>query len=62
MGKKHKKGCTTLNHIKRFLILVSAVTGCNFMYAFTSLLGISIGITNSTMGLRICAITAGIES
>ena len=27
-GKKHKKVCTTLNHIEHFLILPSTITGC----------------------------------
>ena len=28
MSRKHKKVCTTLNHIEQFLILASAITGC----------------------------------
>ena len=28
MSKKHKKICTTLNYIERYLILGSTITGC----------------------------------
>ena len=61
MSKKHKKGCTTLNCIEYCLVLASAVTGCNSISVFASLLGIPIGITISAIGLDICAITAGIN-
>ena len=37
------------------------MTGCISTSAFTSLIGISIGITSSTIGLKIFAITAGIK-
>ena len=61
MSKKHKKVCTTLNYTEHFLILVSVITGCIFIFAFASLLGILIGITSSAMGLTICATAAGIK-
>ena len=61
MSKKHKKVCTTLNYIEHVLILASAITGCIAISAFTSLLGIPIGITSSAIGLKSCAITAGIK-
>ena len=48
--------CTTLNYINHFLILGSAVTGCVPISAFTSLVGIPLGITSSAIGLKICAI------
>ena len=54
MSKKHKKVCTTLNYNEHFFILASAVTGCISIFAFASLLGIPIGITTSTIGLKIC--------
>ena len=59
--KKHKKVCTTLNYIEHFLILASTITGCISISAFASLIGIPIGITSSAIGLKICAITAGIK-
>ena len=61
MSKKHKKVCTTLNYIEHFLILGSTTTGCVSFSAFASSVGIPIGITSSAIGLKICAITAGIK-
>ena len=61
ISKKHKKVCTTLNYIEYFLILDSAITGCVSISAFASLVGTPIGITSSAIGLKICAITAGIK-
>ena len=37
------------------------ITGCVSISAFTSLVGIPIGITSSAVGLKICTIAAGIE-
>ena len=62
MSKPHKKICTTLNYIEHFLILASAITGCVFISAFASLIGIPIGITGSATELKICATTAGIKT
>ena len=56
MGKKHKKVCKT-----HFLALASTITGCLWIYAFASLIGICIGITSSAIGLKICVMTAGIK-
>ena len=61
MSNRHKKVCTTLNYIEHFLVLASAVTGCFSISPFASLLGIPIGITSSAIGLKICAITAGLK-
>ena len=61
MSKKYKKVCTTLNYVKHFLIIASTITGCISISAFASLIGIPIGITSSAIGLKICAITAGIK-
>ena len=61
MSRKHEKVCVTLNYIEHFLILASAVTGCISLSAFSSLLGILIGITSSAIGLKMCAIAAGIK-
>ena len=36
-------------------------SGCVSISAFASLVGIPIGITSSAIGLKICAITAGIK-
>ena len=59
--KSTKKICTTLNYIEHFLILAITITGCVSISFFASLVGISIGITSSAIGLKICAITAGIK-
>ena len=61
MSKKHKKNCTTLSYVEDFLILVSRIIVCIFIPAFVSLLHIPIGITSSAIGLKICAIAAGIK-
>ena len=47
MSKKHKKVCKTLNYIEHFLILGPTITGCVCISAFSSLVGIPIGITSS---------------
>ena len=35
MSKKHKKVCTTLNHLEHFLILASIITGYNSISVFS---------------------------
>ena len=61
ISKKHKKTYTTLNYLENLLVLASVVTRCLLMSAFASLLGIPMGITSSTIRLKICAIAAGIK-
>ena len=61
MSKKHKKVCRVLNYIDHLLIVISTITGCVFISAFTCLVGIRIGITKSAIGLTVCAITAKIK-
>ena len=61
MSRKHKKVCTTLNYIEHILILASTITGCISISAFASLIGISVGIISSSIGLKICTIAAGIK-
>ena len=43
------------------LTVISTITGCFSVSAFASLVGISIGITSSAIGVKICAIIAGIK-
>ena len=43
------------DYIEHFLILASTIAGCISISAFTSLVGITIGITSSEMELKICA-------
>ena len=40
--------------------ILECIPGCISVSAFLSLVGIAIGITSSGIGLKICAITAGI--
>ena len=61
MSEKHKKTCKYLNCVEPLLILASTVTGCVSISAFTSLVAVPVGITSSTVGLKICAFTAGIK-
>ena len=61
ISRKHKNVCITLNYIKHFLILASTATRCISISPFASLVGISIGITSYTIGLKMCAITAEIK-
>ena len=61
MSTKYKKVCATLNYIEHFLVLASAVTRCILISASASLLPIPKGITTSAIGLKICAIAAGIN-
>ena len=61
MSKNHKNVCTTPNCYEHLLILASKSTGCISISAFASLLGIFIEITSSPIGLKICAISAGIK-
>ena len=49
----------TLNYIEHFLTLAFAVTYLNF--CFTSLLDLPVENMISAIGLKICAITAGIK-
>ena len=61
MRKKYKKVYTTLSYMKHFFVLASTVTGCVSIFAFASLFGVSVGTTSSAIGLKICAIAAGIK-
>ena len=45
MSKKQENVCTTLNYTEHFLILASSISRYISIPAFTSLLGIPIGIT-----------------
>ena len=61
MNKKHKKVYKVLNYIEHLPIFISTVNGFVSISAFASLVGIPIGITSSTIGFKICVITAGIK-
>ena len=59
--KSTKKVCTTLNFIEQFLILASTISQYISVSAFTSLIGIPIGITSSVIGFKVWVMTAGIK-
>ena len=61
MSKNRKKVCECVKLIEHFFILVSTITGSISFSAFSSLIGIPIGITSSAIGLKICATTTGIK-
>ena len=58
MSEKHKKVCAALSYTET---LSSTIAGCTSIFYFPSLTGIPIGITSSAVGLKTCAITAGIK-
>ena len=59
MSEIYKKTCKYLNYVEHLLIVTSTVTGCVSISAFASLICVSVGITSFTIGINICAITAG---
>ena len=62
MSEQHKKVCRILYYFEHFLIFVSTVYGCVSTSAFTSLVGVAVGILISPEGLNICAIIAEIRN
>ena len=48
-----------MNYIEHLLIVIFTITGCVSISAFAFLVGIHIEITNSAVGLKVCAVTAG---
>ena len=61
MSEKYKKACKYLNCVGHLLILVSTVILVSIS-AFASLVYVLVGITSSAVGIKICAITAGIKT
>ena len=61
ISEKYKKTCKYINYAKHLLILVSTVTDCGSISAFGLLVYVSVGITSSAVGIKICAITSGIK-
>ena len=61
MSKKHKKVCRVLNYIENSIILIFTISGCVSISSFASLVGISIGITSSAIGSKICVINMGVK-
>ena len=61
MSEKYKKTCKYLNYVEHVFILVSAVNGGVSVSVFASLVCVAVGITSSSVGLKICAITTGLK-
>ena len=61
MSEKHKKLCRDLNYFEYFLIFSFAVVNVVQISVFVSLVGVCVDITNSAVGLKICALTTGIS-
>ena len=61
MSEKYKKTYKYLNYVENLLILVSTVTGFVSISAYPSLVCVPVGIMRSAVGIKICAITAGIK-
>ena len=61
MSEKYKKTFKCLNYVEQLLSLVSAITGCVSISAFASLVCVTVGITSSALGIKICAVTVGIK-
>ena len=58
VSKKYKKMCKCVENL---LILSSTVTGCVSVSAFASLVCVSVGVTSSAIGMKICTMFAGIK-
>ena len=61
MREKYKKICKYSNYVERLLIFVSTVTDCVSFSKFALLVCVPVGITNSAVGTKTSAITAGIK-
>ena len=55
------KKCRGLNYFENFLVFISPVSGCVWIYAFVLLFDVPVGITSSAVGLKSCVITAKIK-
>ena len=60
MNEKYQKTCKYLNYVEHLLILVSTVTGCVSIFQLHHKFVFLLVITSSAVGIKICAITAGI--
>ena len=61
MSEKYKKTCKYLNYVEHLLVLVSTITCCVSISAYALLVSVPAGITSSAVGIKNCAITAGIK-
>ena len=61
MIEKYKKTCKYLHYVELLVILSSTVTSCVSVSAFALLVCVPVGVTNSAVGIKICAIAKGIK-
>ena len=61
MNQKYKKTFKYLNYVEHLSLLVSTITRCVSISVVASLVCVPVGITSSAIGIKICAITAGIK-
>ena len=54
MSEKYKKTCKYLNYVEHLLILVSTVTGCVSISAFTSLVCVPVGYKFCSRNNNLC--------
>ena len=50
-----------MNFFEHFLVFASSVSGCDLISALGSLVGVPVGTARSAVGLKICAVAAGIK-
>ena len=60
ISENYEKTCKYLSDAEYLLILVSIVTACAWISAFGSLVCVPVGVASFEVGLKICAVTAGI--
>ena len=56
ISEKYKQTCKYSNDVEHLLILASAIDACISMSAFDSLVFVSVVVTGSAVGIKICAI------
>ena len=61
MSEKYNKLCKYLNYVEHLFILGSAVSRCISVSAFAPLVCVPVGIMSSAVGIKICAINAGMK-
>ena len=50
-----------INHVKQLLVLGLTVTDCVSISTLSSFVCVPVGITSSELGIKTCAVTAGIK-
>ena len=61
MSEKQKKICKYLGYAENLLIQSSTIASWGLISLFAPLVCVPAGITNSAVGMKVCATTAGIK-